>query len=191
MVTKIDTTLSGPVELATPSKRFYNYYNQPPKPVQVSDKPSKTQLSPLDAKSPQELLDQHGMYRKESVYQKNPEMIYGDFSELGDYEKYLNDCIAVENKFAKLDPEVRGRFNNSVIEFANAVRSKDFNIHNVLTSKESEALKSYEARIEADKKQAEYLNSAEYKQLQKQAELRQQYESSKYQEWLNSQTNKS
>lgn len=193
-INKIEVEPINPVETSTVSvastKRFYNSYNLPPKPVQKSELPSMTQISPLDAKSPQEILDQHGLYRSESIYKKNPELIYGDFSEIGDYESYLNNCINLENKFAKLDPEVRGRFNNSVLEFTKACRSKDFDIESVLTQPEVDSYRSYKKSQEAAVKHSEYLQSAEYKTALEQSKLRQEYEEQKYQEWLNTQNKK-
>lgn len=189
ITSKLDSKIEGPIEVSTSvtsSPKFYNSSNLPPKVIQKSELPSMTQLSPLDAKSPQDILDQHNMYRKESVYKKQPEMIYGDFTEIGDYESHLNKCIELENKFAKLDPEVRGRFNNSVLEFTRACRSKDFNIESVLTQPEVDSYREYKKRQEADAKHLEYLESPEYKALIEQSKLRQEYETQKYNEWLNS-----
>jgi len=42
----------------------------------------------------------------------NPGM-YGDFSDVGDYQSALNRVISAQEEFESLDPKIRGRFKNN------------------------------------------------------------------------------
>lgn len=164
-------------------KNFYNSTNLPPKVKFKSNKPSKVQESPLDAKSPQEVLDRHGMYRDESIYSKQPEKVYMDLSEFGDYESNLNANRRMLEKFNALDVNVRARFNHDVKEFTKYVTSSDFDINRVLTAKEQEKLAKYNEEKKAKQEYEKYLKSDEYKSMIEEQAYRQAYEKSKYDEW--------
>lgn len=164
-------------------KKFYNSNILPPKVKYCSKNPSKVQESPLDARSPQEVLQHHGMYKDESIYTKHPEKIYMDLSEFGDYESNLNANRRMQEKFNALDVDVRARFNHSVQEFTKYVTSNDFDINNVLTKKEQEKLAVYKEEQANKKKYEDYLKSDEYKQTIQESAMRAQYEKQKYEEW--------
>jgi hypothetical protein len=162
---------------------FYNYRHLPPKPVICSKNPSKVQESPLDAKSPQEVLEQHGMYKEPSAYAKNPEKIYMDLTTFSDYETQLNNVISMRNKFNSMDPDVKARFNNDPVEFCNYISQKDFDIKKCLTDKEYDNYLLYKKDIENQKAYDAYLKSDEFKALQAEELRRQAYEQAKYEEW--------
>lgn len=164
-------------------KKFYNSNNLPPKVKFRSKKPSKVQESPLDAKSPQEVLQQHGMYKDESIYSKHPEKVYMDLSEFGDYESNLNANRRMLEKFNALDIDVRARFNHDVKEFTKYVTSSDFDINRVLTEKEQKKFAEYKKEEKAKKDFEEYLKSDEYKAQVQEDSYRRAYEQSRYEEW--------
>lgn len=165
------------------NKKFYNSVNLPPKVKFKSNKPSKVQESPLDARSPQEVLQYHGMYKDESIYSKHPEKIYLDLSEFGDYESNLNANRRMQEKFNALDIDVRARFNHDIMEFIKYVQGPDFDINRVLTEKEQKKYNDYKKEQQAKKDYQAYLNSDEYKALVEESSYRMAYEKSKYEEW--------
>lgn len=175
-------------EIAT-VKPFFNSSNLPPKYVFCSKNPSKTQISPLDALSPQDVLDKHGMYRQESVYSKNPQKIYTDLSEFGDYESNLNAVCRMREKFNALSPEIRSRFNNSVSEFTSAVTSPDFNVEKVLTDKEVESLRRYKDDLRAKEEFEAYKKTPEYLKNLEESKLRMQFDKEQFENWKNSRKN--
>jgi len=180
-MTKNDNSVVQPV------KPFYNSLNLPPKPTISSSKPSKVQESPLDAKSPQEVLKQHGMYKEDSAYSKHPELIHADLTQFGDYESNLNAIRRMKEKFNCLDIDVRARFNHDVNEFTKYINSSDFDINKVLTEKEQKKYADYKAKQQKQAEYQSYLQSDEYKaEIQAHAQ-RQAYEQAKYEEWLASQ----
>lgn len=169
--------------MTTKKKNFYNSMNLPPKVKFNSKAPSSVQESPLDARSPQEVLQAHGMYRDDSIYSKNPEKIYADLSEFGDYESNLNAVCRMREKFNALDVDVRARFNHSVEEFTKYVTNSDFDINRVLTEKEQKKLAEYKKEQANKKAYDDYLNSDEYKQSVEESAMRAQYEKQRYEEW--------
>lgn len=164
-------------------RRFYNYYHRPPSNPIVSDKPSKTQVSPLDAKSPQEVLQKYGMYKDETAYSKHPEAIYADLTQYQSYEDQLNSSIRMKRHFDSLDPEVRARFDNDILKFAREASSPDFDINRALTTEQQKKLSDYKANEEAKKSYEAYLKSDEYKKIQEESAARMAYEQQKYEEW--------
>ena len=172
------------VELTTldSEKRFYNYYNRPPSNPIVSDKPSKTQVSPFDAKSPQEVLQKYGMYKDETAYSKHPEAIYADLTQYQSYEDQLNASVRMKQHFNSLDPEVRARFNNDILQFAREASSPDFDVNKALTTEQQEKLKVYKDEEEAKKAYEAYLKSDEYKKVQEESAARMAYEQQRYEE---------
>lgn len=171
-------------------KKFYNSNNLPPKVKFCSKKPSRVQESPLDAKSPQEVLQQHGMYRDESIYSKHPEKIYADLSQFGDYESNLQAIRSMQEKFNALDVDVRARFNHDVKEFTKYVSSSDFDINNVLTLDEQKKFAEYKKEQKAKKDYEDYLKSDEYKAKVQEDSYRRAYEQSRYEEWKKDYMNK-
>lgn len=164
-------------------KNFYNSVNLPPKVKYKSNKPSKVQESPLDAKSPQEVLQQHGMYKDESIYSKHPEKVYMDLSVFGDYESNLNANRRMLEKFNALDVDVRARFNHDVKEFTKYVSSPDFDINRVLTVTEQKKFAEYKKEQNAKKEYEAYLKSDEYKAKVQEDSYRHAYEQARYEEW--------
>jgi hypothetical protein len=174
------TTMEVTKEL---DKLFFNSKNLPPKVKFKSNKPSKVQESPLDARSPQEILERHGMYKDESIYTKHPERVFLDLSEFGDFEANLNANRRMQEKFNALDIDVRARFNHDVKEFTKYVTSNNFDINNVLTSKEQEAYKKYKENEKLKADYEKYMQSDEYKAFLEERAHREAYEKSRYDEW--------
>lgn len=164
------------------SKKFFNYRNRPPQVVLCSQKPSKVQESPLDARSPQELMDKYGMYRDKSAL-KDVTPFYADLSSFNGFEDSLNHLRDIEEKFMSLDSEVRARFNHNPVEFCNYLQSKDFDIKRVMTDEQFEV---YTRDLEDAKRQRDldaYMKSKEYSEMLKEQETRRAYEQAKYEEW--------
>lgn len=168
---------------------FYNSRNLPNKVVITSNKPSKTQISPLDCNSPQELLEKHGMYRDPSLYEKHPEKMYLDLTSLGDYQSNLQAVIDCKDKFMHLDPDVRNMFGNDIMKFVEHVQKSDFDITSVMNKKQKESYLKYQ---DEQKKKADfeaYKQSDEYKQEVEQFKLRQEFQQSQYNDWLRKRSN--
>lgn len=165
------------------SIRFYNSVNLPPKVVCNIKTPSKTQVFPNVATCPQDVLDANGMYRDNSAYSKNPKAFYADLSSLGDYESNLKVVRDIQEKFQKLSPEIRGRFDNSPSAFVKYCCSKDFDMKNVLTEQEYKAVMAYKKEEDSKKAYEAYLKSPEYKAEQQEIANRRAYEQAKYEEW--------
>lgn len=181
MTNKID--MSDVVQDLSPKKKFYSYYDLPPKPVMQSTNPTKVVESPLDARSPQEVLEMHGMYKDESMYSKHPEKIYADMTQFTDYETMLNTINNARSKFDQLDPEVRARFNNDLVEFSKSVASPNFDVNSVLTDKERVKYSQYVKDQKAKADYEAYLRSPEYIALQEQTALRAQYDKEQFEAW--------
>lgn len=161
---------------------FYNYRNRPPKVKMCSIKPSKVQESPLDAKSPQELMDKHGMYiDKPSLKELKP--FYADLTQFQSYEQSLNSVRDIKEKFMSLDVSIRAKFNHNPEEFCKYLTSKDFDIKEIMTS---DIYEQYKNDLERNKRLEEYnlyLKSDDYKKEQEEMKLRRQYEEEQYEEW--------
>ena len=164
-------------------KLFYNSVHLPPKPVHCSKKPSKVQESPLDARSPQEVLQAYGMYKDQSYYEQHPDKIYMDLTQFDDYESLLNKKIDIERKFKQLPVDVRAQFNHDPSEFVSYVNSKDFKLETLLDDKTKKAYASYKADEERKAAFKAYQNSEEYKKLQQEALLRAQFEKEQFEQW--------
>lgn len=162
---------------------FYNSRKQPAKVVITSLKPSKTQISPLDCGSPQEVLEKHGMYKDQTLYDKHPEKMYLDLTALGDYQSNLQAVIDYRDKFMALDPDVRNEFGNDLMKFADYVASKDFDITRVMNKNQKKAYSEYLKKEELKKTQEEYINSDEYKRIIAESEARRQYEQEQFNAW--------
>lgn len=161
---------------------FYNYRNRPPQVKCCSKNPSEVQESPLDAKSPQELLDKHGMYIDRPSL-KDLQPFYADLTAFQSYEDSLNSVRTIKEKFMNLDVSIRAKFNHNPEEFCNYVQSKDFDMREIMTAdiykeyeeqqKEEQALKDFEA----------YKKTKEYKDKIEEQALRAQYEKEQYENW--------
>lgn len=162
----------------------YHTRLNPPKKIKFkSDKPSKVQESPLEARSPQEVLEYHGMYRDPSVYKQNPTKIFADITAFNDYETNLNQLAQAKSKFQELPIDIRAKFNHDVSKFAEYVQSDKFDVEYLMMPGDVKAYRAYlkEQKEKADYEQ--YLQSEEYKNSVKEAQLRKEYEQSKYEEW--------
>lgn len=166
------------------SSSFYNSLSLPPKLAFCSSKASKVQESPLDARSPQEVLEKYGMYRDETYYGKHPEKLYLDLTEFDDFETTMNNLISVRDKFEKLPSSVRAEFNNDLNAFVSYCKSSDFNIERLMDDRIKKSYKKYQAEQQAKKDFEAYQNSSEYKKLQKEAMLRKQFEEEQFNSWL-------
>lgn len=141
-------------------RSYANRLNLPDKDTFISNNPTKVEESPLDARSPQEVLDYHGMYRDPSYYEQNPDRLYLDLTQFDDYETYLNNIRSMETKFMNLSPDVRARFNNDLSEFSSYVSKPDFDIYKVLDDKTKQAYDTYKAKLDAEKEFEAYQASA-------------------------------
>lgn len=161
---------------------FFNYRNRPPKVQICSKNPSKVQESPLDAKTPQELMDRHGMYvDRPSLKELKP--FYADLTQFQSYEDSLNSVRNIKEKFMNLDVSIRAKFNHNPEEFCNYVQSKDFDIREIMTSDVYNQYEKEQNEIKAKKEYEDYLNSNEYKKIQEESALRAQYEKEQYENW--------
>lgn len=175
--------VSNTAALSSVVKPFYNRLNLPPKPVIVSNLPSKVQESPLDARSPQEVLDYHGMYKDPSYYESNPDKIYMDLTQFDSYETYLNKVNDFKDKFRNLPIDVQARFNHDPLEFGNYVSQKDFDITKLMDERTLMSYNAYKANEKARNDFEAYKNSAEYKKALSEASLRAQFEQSQFDAW--------
>lgn len=151
-------------DLSSVVKPFYNRLNQPPKVTIVSNKPTKVQESPLDARSPQEVLDYHGMYRDPSYYEENPDKMYMDLTQFDDYETCLNNINSMKETFNKLPIDVRARFNHDPSEVFKYINSSEFKIETLMDDKTLSNYKEIKAQQKYDSEYKAYLASDEYKQ---------------------------
>lgn len=163
-------------------RAFYNYRNQPPKVIFHSCNPSKVQESPLDARSPQELLEKYGMYNdKPALDSVKP--FYADLTAFGSFEEQNNKIRDIKEKFMLLDVDVRAKFNHNPEEFCNYLVSKDFNIKEIMNADQYQEYTRVENEKKAEIEYQAYLKSDKYKQDMEENAARQQYEKSKYEEW--------
>lgn len=166
----------------------YHTRLNPPKKVKFkSNKPSKVQESPLDARSPQEVLDYHGMYKDPSVYTQNPSKIFADLTSFDDYQTAQTKLANAKSKFAELPVDVRARFNHDVLKFSQYVQSPNFDIENVMDDETVVAYREYEKQQKAQAEHNKYINSEEYKAQVAEQKLRERYEKEKYEAWKASQ----
>lgn len=163
---------------------FYNS-RRPPKSVVIkSDKPSKTQISPLDCNSPQELLEKHGMYKDPTLYELHPEKLYLDLTTLGDYQSNLQSVIDCREKFMHLDPDIRNQFGNDIFKFIDYVQSKDFDITRLMNKNQKKSYKKYQDDLTRKSKYEEYLKSDKYKEDLRKQELFDKFKESQFNDWL-------
>lgn len=186
MVEKIKDLISE----STYVSKFYNSRRQPKSVIITSNKPSRTQISPLDCNSPQELLEKHGMYRDPSLYEKHPEKMYLDLTTLGDYQSNLQAVIDCKEKFMHLDPDVRNHFGNDIFKFVEHVQKPDFDITSLMNKKQKEAYSNYQKQEANKRAYEEYLQSDDYKRILDESRTRAQYEKEQYDKWIQSKNNK-
>lgn len=163
---------------------YHTRLNPPRKITFKSLKPSKVQESPLDARTPQEVLDYHGMYRDPSVYKNEPQKIYADLTSFDDLQTALNKQIAADEKFKQLPVDIRAKFNHSVVDFANYVTSPDFDVNEILLPDEQQKLKDYKNAEKSRKDFEAYQKTDEYKAQLEDARLRKKFADEQYQSWL-------
>lgn len=163
----VDTPVVSPLR-----RSFYNRLNLPPKVKIVSNNPTKVQESPLDARSPQEVLDYHGMYKDPSYYEENPDKMYMDLTQFDDYETYLNNLNSMKDTFSKLPIDIRAKFNHDPSQFFSYVGSGEFDIEQVMDDKTKANYRAIKAKEKAEKDHQAYLESDEHKNyIKKQAAL--------------------
>lgn len=162
---------------------YHTRINPPAKKKLIISKPSKVQESPLDARSPQETLEKHGMYRDPSIYQKEPTKIYADMTQFTDYADMLMQTREAERKFNNLDPDIKAKFNNSAVSFANYLKSDKFDVNEILTEKEKKALLDYNKRVQAQKDYDDYINSDAFKKAQAESNAYFEYQRKQFEDW--------
>lgn len=180
-----DNVISGESQRSVQlSKRLYHTRLNPPKvEAQKFTQPSKVQENPFDARDPQELLAQHGMYRDDSIYKQNPAKIYLDLTKFDDYQTSLNKKIQAEDYFNHLNVDIRAKFNHDPLKFAEYLGSDGFDMNEILTPDEKVSLKRYLDKQESERKYQEYLNSPEYQQSVKDFEEYSNYQKQQYENW--------
>lgn len=181
-MTKEEKTIENVIAPQVTERVFYNYRHRPPKVSLCSNKPSKVQESPLDAKTPQELMDRHGMYVDRPAL-KDLKPFYADLTAFKSYEDNLNAVRDMKEKFNNLDISIRAKFNHSPEQFCEYITSKDFDIREIMTA---DVYNEYEKEQNQAKYEAEfekYLKSDEYKKAQEESALRLQYEKEQYENW--------
>lgn len=161
---------------------FYNYRNRPPKVVFCSKMPSKVQEGPLDARSPQELLEKYGMYNDRPALD-SVKPFYADLTAFGSFEEQNNHIRDIKEKFMQLDVDIRAKFNHNPEEFCNYLISKDFDIKEIMNSNQYNEYTRILNEKKAEKEYQEYLKSDKYKQEIEEYNARQQYEKERYEEW--------
>lgn len=162
---------------------YHTRLNPPKNIVFKSSKPSRVQESPLDARSPQEVLDYHGMYKDSSIYTKEPQKLFADLTAFNDYQTNLNELAVARSKFHDLPIEVRARFNHDVLEFANYVSKPDYDPEFLMDSETVKAYRKYKKEQQDKAEYDKYLQSAEYKAQVEEQKLRAEYDKQQYEAW--------
>lgn len=162
---------------------YHTRLNPPKNIVFKSSKPSRVQESPLDARSPQEVLDYHGMYKDSSIYTKEPQKLFADLTAFNDYQTNLNELALAKSKFQSLPVEVRARFNQDVLQFAQYVSQPDYDPEYLMDSETVKAYRKYKKQQEDKAEYDKYIQSAEYKKQQEESKLRAEYEKQQYEAW--------
>lgn len=165
---------------------YYNSANLPPKDAFVSSNPSKVQESPLDARSPQEVLEKYGMYRDQTYYGEHPDKLYLDLTQFDDFETSMNNIIRIRDKFDKLPSSVRAKFNNDISQFVDYCNSKEFKLEYLMDDRIKASYDKYKAEEKVKAEIKAYQQSAEYKSLEEEALLRKRFEEEQFAAWKNS-----
>lgn len=162
---------------------YHTRLNPPQKKGQTFKKHTKVQTSPFMAKSPQDVLKQHGVYKDDSIYKVNPSKVFMDLTQYDDYQTLLNKQNSAKRHFESLDVDIRAKFNHDPVKFAAYLASPDFDVKEILTADEFSALKTYQ-RDEVERiKREEYFNSEEYKQSQKDDIEYQEFQKEQFNNW--------
>ena len=162
---------------------YHTRLNPPTNIVFKSSKPSRVQESPLDARGPQEVLDYHGMYKDSSIYTKEPQKLFADLTAFNDYQTNLNELALAKSKFQSLPVEVRARFNQDVLQFAQYISQPDYDPELVMDAETVKAYRNYKKEQEKKAEYDKYIQSDEYKAQQKEIKLRAEYEKQQYESW--------
>lgn len=170
-------------------KANYSYHTRSNPPISqkmIFTKGPKTQIAEFD-NSPQEVLVRHGLYQDESIYKHNPQAIYADISEFPDLQEHLNSMIELQGKFMNMPADVRQRFNNDIIRFADYIKNGDINNENfikkLMTDDDYNALQKHKKHQQAKKEYEEYLASDEYKAKLAEEQSYREYQYENYQNW--------
>ena len=162
---------------------YHTRLNPPSDIVFKSIKPSRVQESPLDARSPQEVLDYHGMYKDSSIYTKEPQKLFADLTAFNDYQTNLNELAVAKNKFHNLPLEVRARFNHNVLDFANYVSDPNFDPEFLMDKETVLAYRKYLKDQKNKEDYERYIQSPEFKAQVEEQKLRSEYEKQQYEAW--------
>lgn len=162
---------------------YHTRLNPPKKLGQVFKKATKLQTSPFVAKSPQDVLRQHGVYKDESIYKQNPAKIFMDLTQYKDYQTLLNQQNQAKRHFESLDVDIRAKFNHNPVDFANYLASSDFDVKEILTPDEYVSLQRYQAEEEAKEAWNKYIQTDEYKTQKAEEEAYQAYRKAQFDEW--------
>ena len=120
--------------------------------------------NPLEARSPQEVLEAYGIRRRDtSMFPNNSNLpSYGDFSEFIDLGDRVNVYLSCKEQFEALPSEVRKDFNNSLDEFTKYINSNDFDVTRLMSKEYKE--KVYEPKLRKDKRDKAYAEYLKQKQ---------------------------
>lgn len=177
------TPVADDLRIINQSLPYHTRLNPPKKVKFVSNKPTRVQESPLDARSPQEVLDYHGMYKDPSIYKENPQKIFADLTSFDDFQTAQNKLAQAKSKFAELPIDVRARFNHDVLAFSNYVQSPNFDPEMVMDQETVVAYREYKKKEKAQQDYEKYKESDEYKAQLRESQLRAQYEKEQYEAW--------
>ena len=180
------TAVVDDLRIINQSLPYHTRLNPPQKVKFKSNKPTRVQESPLDARSPQEVLDYHGMYKDPSIYKENPQKIFADLTSFDDFQTAQNKLALAKSKFAELPIDVRARFNHDVLAFSNYVQGPDFNPEMVMDRDTVVAYRDYKKKEKAQQDYQKYLESDEYKAQVNEERLRKEYEQQRFEDWKSS-----
>lgn len=179
-----DVTISDGTQRSVQSNLPYHTRLDKSKKIKLKiTKPTKVQVNPYVAQSPQDLLARNGMYRDPSLYTRNPQKIYMDLTKYEGYQELLNKSIDAKNHFNSLDVDIKAKFNHDPLAFSKYLARPDFDINEILTKDEATALQRYLDDEKSKLEYNEYLKSDEYKQLQQERELYNQFQKENYDNW--------
>ena len=124
--------------------------------------------NPLEAKSPQEILDLSGMRRRDdSMFPNNTNLPqYGDFSDFKDFGERVNLYLSCKDQFEALPSEVRREFGDDLSQFAKYVNSDNFDVTKIMSKSFRENYYEPEQRrIARDKAYADFLRQKQDEEM--------------------------
>jgi len=100
--------------------RVYSYFDRPPQVQLLISEPSRTKQEHKDICDINLMLERY--QRTGEINSNKSQPMFGDFSEVGDYQSTLDQIMRVEEDFADLPSKIRDRFHNNPQELLDFVR---------------------------------------------------------------------